>query len=86
MSDIKYAVTPIAVSIHHQGENPIYSEFSLHLSIDDECGGPFLKIEISQDEPIPNTVRLDFEELALIERESNKMLTAWNRNTKEQTK
>ena len=62
-------LTPIAVSIHRQSENPIYGktggtgEGILHVSVDSEGGLPFLVLKQLEDAPDPGVIRLDVTEL-----------------------
>ncbi len=41
----RYITTTITVSIHPEGENPIYGDRATHVSVDDEAGGGFLVIK-----------------------------------------
>jgi hypothetical protein len=62
----KLSSTILMISIHPEKTNPVYGEGSIHVSIDDEGGGPFIKISQSDDEISEGVVRLDFEELQMV--------------------
>jgi hypothetical protein len=65
-------VTPLSVAIHRQSENPVYGKDGssgagiLHVSIDDDGGGPFLVIKQLEDDPMPGVVRMNPEELPFL--------------------
>ena len=65
-------VTPLSVAIHRQSENPVYGKDGspgagiLHISIDDDGGGPFLVIKQLEDDPKPGVVRMNPEELPFL--------------------
>jgi hypothetical protein len=44
-----YMKTIIKVSIHAQTESPIFGESSTHISLEDEAGGIYLKLEQCND-------------------------------------
>lgn len=64
--DVKYRITPLVVSVHRPTANPVFETGVVHVSIDDDGGGPYLKIE--QQGSDLNDLRswqilLDFEEI-----------------------
>ena len=61
-----YRMTPLAISIHPEGDNPIYGERATHVRLDDETGGAFVVITQIDDNAKPGEVRIDPEELPLI--------------------
>ena len=41
---LTYKKTILTISVHPEGDNPVFSETATHVSIDDHAGGPFLVI------------------------------------------
>lgn len=62
----QWTKTILRMSIHHVGENPIYSESATHVDVEDEAGGPFIILRQSSDNAQVGEVRLDFEEVEMI--------------------
>lgn len=60
---MKLTVTEIAV--HKEGESPIFGEIVTHVKLDDEGGGPFIKITQHNDTKM-DEIRLDFNEIEYI--------------------
>lgn len=69
-----YRMTPLAISIHPEGENPIYGKRATHVCIEDEVGGAFVVITQTHDDANPGEVRLDPDELPLILQAATKLL------------
>ena len=69
----KYKTTILQVSIHLDESNPLFGEGNTYVKIEDECGGPFLIIEQTDDESKIGTVRMDYEEFMAVA-EAAKML------------
>jgi len=63
---IKYNMTPLTISVHPEGHNPVFSETATRVSIDDLGGGPFLAIEQSRDDTDNGKVIIDFDEFDAI--------------------
>lgn len=55
-------LTVMEISIHPDNENPVFGERAVQVRLDDEAGGPFVKIIQSTDEGIQE-IRLDFDEV-----------------------
>ena len=53
--------TTIKVAIHRRGTNPIFGEGVVHVSVEDETGGPFIVLESDDDNS--GGLRIDMEEL-----------------------
>ena len=68
---------PIKYSVFPKNENPIFSEFATHISIDDEAAGGFIVLEQFPDEGV-QTIKLDLPELEEILRLANKLITAYD--------
>lgn len=63
--------TLMALSVHDEGDNPIFGESAIHVSLDDEAGGAFIVIhEIATDQKI----RIDLEQLELVVVEARKLI------------
>lgn len=60
---MKLTVTEIAV--HKEGESPIFGEIVTHVKLDDEGGGPFIKI-VQHNDTQMSEIRLDFNEIEYI--------------------
>ena len=56
----------LTISVHPEGDNPVFSETATHVSIDDHAGGPFLVIEQSRDDTDNGKIIIDFEEFDAI--------------------
>lgn len=63
---LTYKKTILKISVHPEGDNPVFSETAIHVSIDDHAGGPFLVIEQSRDDVDNGKVIMDFEEFDAI--------------------
>lgn len=63
---IKYNMTPLTISVHPEGHNPVFAETATHVSIDDHAGEPFLVIEQSRDDTDNGKIIVDFEEFDTI--------------------
>jgi hypothetical protein len=62
----KIIASPVKISLHKQNFNPVYGEGVLQVSLEDEGGGTYLKIEQLND--VLNYITIDFNELeALLE-------------------
>tara|TARA_B110000977_G_scaffold184563_1_gene248457 strand:+ start:522 stop:821 length:300 start_codon:yes stop_codon:yes gene_type:complete len=72
----KYVSTILKVAVHRESVNPVFGEGNTYVSIDDECGGPFILIEQDSDGSSGGgtcTIRTDYEEFLAIA-EAAKML------------
>ena len=56
-------ITPICVSVYRKSDNPIFGETSTHISIEDEGGGPFIKIKQNFEGLEEGECRFDKDEL-----------------------
>jgi len=54
-------ITPIKVALHRKGNNPIFGELGIHISVEDEAAGPFIVIESNEGQE--NGLRIDMDEL-----------------------
>ena len=63
---LTYKKTILKISVHPEGDNPVFSETATHVSIDDHAGGPFLVIEQSRDDTGNGKVIINFDEFDAI--------------------
>ena len=71
MATMKYIATPMAVSIHSETDNPVFGETSIHVSVEDEAGGPFICIKHDDQ-----TISMDLPALELVLIEARKLINA----------
>lgn len=69
-----FKATTLTVSVHPEGENPVFSESATHVCIDDESGGPFVVLKQTHDHAQVGEVRIDFDEFKTIARVVGKMI------------
>lgn len=60
---LTYKKTILKISVHPEGDNPVFSETATHVSIDDHA---FLVIEQSRDDTNNGKIIVDFEEFDTI--------------------
>ena len=63
---LTYKKTILTISVHPEGDNPVFSETATHVSIDDHAGGPFLVIGQSRDDTDNGKIIVDFKEFDAI--------------------
>lgn len=63
---LTYKKTILTISVHPEGDNPVFSEAATHVSIDDHAGGPFLIIRQSRDDTDNGKIIVDFKEFDAI--------------------
>jgi len=68
-----YAQTTIAISVHAIGDNPVFGESTITVSIDDDGGGPF----ISLFQPSGGNIDLDYEQLLLVVDAARMLMEGW---------
>lgn len=61
-----YKKTILTVAIHPEDVNPVFGESSTHISVQDDGGGPFIRLFQCNDETENGTVKLDLQELELV--------------------
>jgi len=77
----KLLITPLQVSVHRRGDNPVYSERSIKVTVDDEGGGPFIMLE--SNEGNGNGLRIDMDELDAVTAAARKLISGVDKNGKE---
>jgi len=76
MSDpSKFKITPIKYAVHWETENPIYGERVIHVSLEDEAGGPFFVLK-SLDEA-DKELRIDQDEMKVVFDAAQQLLSAY---------
>lgn len=60
---VEWIVTPISVSVHLKEESPVFGEATIHVSVDDEAGGPFVVIKQFDHSLEAGELKLDLEQL-----------------------
>ena len=72
---LKFFATITEVTVHREGESPVFGESAVKVRIDDEGGGAFIVLEqMGSDAPGARRVMIDAEELDLIVKAAKKML------------
>lgn len=71
----KFSKTILVISVHSEGDNPVFADSATHVCIEDEAGGPFIILKQVNDQIQPGEVRLDYEELKTINEAVEMMFT-----------
>ena len=58
-----YAQTTTAISVHASGDNPVFGETVVTVSLDDEAAGPFISLHQPSG---GGMIKLDYEQLLLV--------------------
>ena len=77
----KLLITPLQVSVHRKGDNPVYSERVIKVTVDDEGGGPFIVLE--SNEGMEDGLRIDMDELEAVTAAARKLISGVDKNGKE---
>ena len=75
MTERKPVRTPIKVAVHRSGQNPLFGEGALSVSVDDEGGGAFIVLE-GEDE---HGIRIDMDELEVVVEVAHDLIAGYNR-------
>ena len=76
----KLLITPLMVSVHHRGDNPVYSERAIKVTVDDEGGGPFIVLD--SNEGMKDGLRIDMDELDAVTAAARKLIAGVDKNGK----
>lgn len=76
---------PLKYSVFGKNDNPIFSEFATHISIDDEAAVGYIVLEQFHNDGT-QTIKLDLPELEEILRLANKLIAAYDHVTEGKTK
>ena len=72
-------ITPLKISVHPEGENPVFSDRAFHIEIQDEAGGGFLEISQSLDgEMKSGTLRIELEELRVVLHAAEQLMSTYD--------
>ena len=76
----KLLITPLQVSVHRRGDNPVYSERSIKVTVDDEGGGPFIVLD--SNEGMKDGLRIDMDELEAVTAAARQLISGVEVNEK----
>ena len=76
----KLLITPLKVSVHRRGDNPVYGERVIKVTVDDEGGGPFIVLE--SNEGMEDGLRIDMDELEAVTAAARKLIAGVENNEK----
>ena len=76
----KLLITPLKVSVHRRGDNPVYSERAITVTVDDEGGGPFIVLDAT--EGLEDGLRIDMDELEVVTAAARKLIAGVEVNEK----
>lgn len=77
----KLLITPITVSVHRKGDNPIFGENVIHVSVEDEGGGPFIVLDSNEGKE--DGLRIDMDELEAATAAARQLISGVEKNGKE---
>ncbi len=77
----KLLITPLKVSVHRRGDNPIYGDGAIKVTVEDEGGGPFIVLE--SNEGNEDGLRIDMDELDAVTAAARKLISGVDKNGKE---
>jgi len=77
-STSEYRLTPVAIAVHLASSDPIFGEQTIHVSIEDDGGGPFVALrDLSND---GGSIRLDLEALEAATVAARHLIAAFAKN------
>ena len=74
MEEVKYKITTMSVSICLPNHNPVYGDSVTTISIEDDGGGGYIKLQQHGDSLKPGIIKVDVEELKHIVKIATKLL------------
>ena len=77
----KLLITPLQVSVYRKGDNPVYSERVIKVTVDDEGGGPFIVLD--SNEGMADGLRIDMDELEAATAAARQLIAGVEKNGKE---
>ena len=77
----KLLITPLMVSVHRKGDNPVYGEGAIKVTVEDEGGGPFIVLD--SNEEMKDGLRIDMDELDAVTAAARKLISGVDKNGKE---
>lgn len=79
----KLMVTPVAASIHREGDSPIFGETVTTVCIDDDAGGPFVVLKQVRDDSKEGRVVLYPDEIDVVMDAAKRLLAAQPREKRQ---
>ena len=71
---VKFKQTITSITVHHPDSSPIFGEQITRVSIDDDAGGWFIKLEQDTDMGGSQVIRIDPDEFEEISKAVSKLL------------
>jgi len=72
-----------AVTVFHEGDNPVYGDTATIISIDDQAAGPFLRVRQTADHLGHGEVVFDADELEYIMKAAHYLMQGYEAATKQ---
>ena len=76
----KLLITPLKVSVHRRGDNPVYGKRAIKVTVEDEGGGPFIVLD--SNEGMKDGLRIDMDELEAVTAAARKLIAGVEVNEK----
>jgi len=71
-----WKTTPISVSVHFEDQSAIYGESAIVVSVEDDSGGPFIKLASMDGRGASDEICLDIEQLQIVARVARELILA----------
>lgn len=78
----KLIITPLKVSVHLKGDNPVNGDCAIKVTVDDKGDGPFIVLE--SDAMMKDGWELNMDELEAVTSAARKLIAGVEKNGKEQ--
>lgn len=59
----KWKSIPLATAVFYEGQNPIFDRAVYHVFVDDDAGGPFIRITTNDEDNKQGEIGFDLEAL-----------------------
>lgn len=73
---MQYKTSPLGYSIYSEHDNAIYGENTVHVTVEDESAGPYIKLQDLNDDLKPGVICLEIEQLEAILISARKLIKA----------
>ena len=77
----KLLITPLKVSVHRRGDNPVYGDGAIKVTVEDDGCGPFIVLD--SNEEMKDGLRIDMDELEVVTAAARKLIAGVDKNEKE---
>ena len=77
----KLLITPLMVSVHRKGDNPVCGEGAIKVTVDDEGGGPFIVLDSNSG--MEDGLRIDMDVIEAVTVAARKLISGVEKNGKE---